>query len=356
VPTFFPTKDSLLDVNPMNMNSLTSLQDFEPKPASKSKIVLTKLQMLSYFNSQYSGITIENFDFDVLFKNIKPSRLVTLIEGMLLEKKIILVHQNHGILAVIIECLKSLIRPLKWCSPSSSFMIGPDSFEFMDTPFGFIYGFSRKTWDRDIMMNVDKSKLDDYFFEDSVILEIDKDYIQTKLESVIPRQKKLKLIEGIEKLLNSKSEKISEFYQKYPHLHSLKYEQLFWKSIELHIKRLFLNFFITTINNYLGFYKTEEEINKKLLRAESIFDFEKYISSYPLEEQELMRKLCMTQSFNLFIEKSFKSNCDGDEDIKNFIRTIQLLEKGNLYDNFRKQVSICGGNGESLRFSYKVRL
>ena len=104
IPIFLPMKDSLLDVNPLNLNSVTSLRDStnlgqEPQ----NKMVLTKQQMISYFNSQLSGLTIENFDYEVLFKNIKPGRLVTLIEGMLLEKKIILVHQNHGILAVIIE-------------------------------------------------------------------------------------------------------------------------------------------------------------------------------------------------------------------------------------------------------------
>lgn len=64
---------------------------------------LLSTRLSAIFNSPFSGITIENYDFELLFKHIKPNRLVTLFEGMLLEKKIILVHQNHGILAVIIE-------------------------------------------------------------------------------------------------------------------------------------------------------------------------------------------------------------------------------------------------------------
>lgn len=324
VPIFLPAKDC----NPDQMQSVSSLHDLVSSgQVPQSKVVLKKQQMVSYFNSQLSGLTPQNFDYEVLFMNIRPSRLVKLIEGILLEKKIILVHNNHGVLAVIIECLKSLIQPLKWCAPSSSFMIGPDSFEFMDSPFGYIYGFSRETWDRDIKINIDESQLDEYFFEDAVILEIDKDYLKTKLDSVIPPQKKNMLIEGIQKLLNSKDEMMSGFNQKYPHLYSLKYEQLFWKSLELHVKRLFLNFFITTINNYLGFYKSEEEIGDKALRADNIFDFERYVNAYPSEEKDFIKQLTMTQSFNHFIEKSYKSNCDGDTDIKAFICTIQLLEK-----------------------------
>lgn len=108
-------KDSLLDVNPLNMQSIASFHDSAHlNRETQSKVVLAKQHMIGYFTSQLSGLTIENFSFDVLFKNIKPSRLIILIEAMLLEKKIVLVHQNHGILAVIIECLKSLIRPLKW--------------------------------------------------------------------------------------------------------------------------------------------------------------------------------------------------------------------------------------------------
>jgi hypothetical protein len=326
IPIFLPMKDSLLDLNPLNMNSITSLDLSKNHEQMQSKMVLTKQQIVSYFNSQLTGLTIDNFEFDVLFKNIKLNRLIVLIEAMLLEKKIILVHQNHGVLAVIIECLKSLIRPLKWCGSSSSFMIGPGSFEFMDSPFGFIYGFSRKTWDRDIVMNVDQAGLDEYFFEDSVILEIDKDYMRTKLEPIIPNDKRTMIVTGIQKLLSSKEEMISNFNSKYPHLYSLKYEQLFWKSFELRVKRLFLNFFVTTINNYLGFYKTEEEIAQhKVIRAGKIFDFEKYVNQYPKEERIFMEQLVNTQSFCLFIENSYGCGCDAD--IKYFIQTIQSLEK-----------------------------
>ena len=136
---------------------------------------------------------------------------------------------------------------------------------------------------------------------------------------------------------------------KYPHLHSFKYEQLFWKYIELHVKRLFLNFFITTINNYLGFYKTEEEIRTvKTLRAEAIFDFQKYFSSYPKNEQDFMEKITNTQSFSLFIENSYKPNCGGDHDIKNFIQIIQMLEK----DKFPIVDSIEKAFANPIKYDY----
>lgn len=158
------------------------------------------------------------------------------------------------------------------------------------------------------MMNVDGAKLDEYFWEDSVILEVDRDYLRTQMEPVIPTEKRDMIIEGIERLVTGKEDRYREFTQKYTHLYSIKYEELFWKTAEIRVKRLFLNFFITTINNYLGFYKTEEEIKGKVLKAENIFDFEKYISKYPKNEQSFMKLLTSTQSFNLFIEKSFKSN------------------------------------------------
>jgi len=69
------------------MNSVTSIRESTNyNRETQTKMVLNKQQMLSYFNSQLSGLTIENFDYDVLFKNIKPNRLVMLIEAMLLEK------------------------------------------------------------------------------------------------------------------------------------------------------------------------------------------------------------------------------------------------------------------------------
>ena len=43
-----------------------------------------------------------------------------------------------------------------------------------------------------------------------------------------------------------------------------------------------------------------------------------------------MRMLTSTQSFNLFIEKSFKNDWEGDNEIKMFIKTLQLLEQGKV--------------------------
>ena len=40
--------------------------------------------------------------------------------------------------------------------------------------------------------------------------------------------------------------------------------------------------------------------------------------------------LTSTQSFNLFIEKSYKNDWEGDNDIKTFIKTLQLLEQGKI--------------------------
>ena len=125
------------------------------------------------------------------------------------------------------------------------------------------------------MMNMDRSKLDDYFFQDSVILEIDKDYLRTKIDPIIPKEKREVLVKGIHKLINMKKESIKSLKSKYPSLFSFKYEQLYWKWTELHMKKLFLNFFISTINNYLGFYKSEDEIFGSKFRAENIFEFEK---------------------------------------------------------------------------------
>lgn len=40
-----------------------------------------------------------------------------------------------------------------------------------------------------------------------------------------------------------------------------------------------------------------------------------------------MKALTSTQSFNHFIEKSYIPHCGGDDDIKGFIKTIELLEQ-----------------------------
>lgn len=285
----------------LNYLILDAGMSFGSQNYQNDKVILVKKQMVSYFNSKMSALTLDNYDYSVMFKCIKPSRLMTLFEALLLNLKIILVHNNHGILAIIIECLKSLIKPLKWYSPSCSFLLGPDSFEFMDSPFSFIYGFSRKHWDRDIMMNVDQFMLDQYFFENAVIYEIDKDYLRTQVKTSIPKQMKNILDESLHKILNDRNDEIKNMKFCTP-----QQEQFLWKLVELNTKRLFLEFLMVTLHDFERFYKPKSEIKSKNLSSENIFNFDDFILSFPKEEQDFIQKFTMTQSFNVFIEESYE--------------------------------------------------
>jgi len=67
---------------------------------------------IKYRNHKDFGFSLQNSCFELVLKKIRYIDLVSIVEAILQEKKIILIYENYEQNAVIIEALLSLIIPL----------------------------------------------------------------------------------------------------------------------------------------------------------------------------------------------------------------------------------------------------
>ncbi len=81
-----------------------------------------------------------------------------------MERKIVLIKNNFGDIAVIMESLVSLLTRLKWNFVFITYLT-PKLVECLDAPFPYIIGVSRKVWEDHCVMRE--------FPEDVIIYDID---------------------------------------------------------------------------------------------------------------------------------------------------------------------------------------
>jgi hypothetical protein len=117
-----------------------------------------------YRNTKSYGFTLDNYSFELLL-SLKPERILFLITALLLERKIILIKEKFGDIALIMESLVSLLNPLKWNFPFITYLT-PKLVDCLEAPFPYIIGVSRKIWEDHCQIRE--------FPEDVIIYDIDK--------------------------------------------------------------------------------------------------------------------------------------------------------------------------------------
>jgi hypothetical protein len=130
-----------------------------------------------YRNTKTYGFTLENYSFELLFQCMKPERILFLITALLLERKIVLIKENFGDIALIMEALVSLLNPLKWNFVFITYLT-PNLVECLEAPFPFIIGISRKVWDRYCVMRE--------YTDDIIIFDIDNQLLLNNIREELP--------------------------------------------------------------------------------------------------------------------------------------------------------------------------
>ena len=85
------------------------------------------------------------------------------------------------------------------------------------------------------------------------------------------------------------------------------------------MKQSFFNFFLLTLNNYLGYFRPYEANNpmvdpespekgRDMMNSNEVFDFDSYLESFKSNglAYSFMQRLIYTQSFSNFIEETFR--------------------------------------------------
>ena len=88
---------------------------------------------------------LENFGFNDLFMMVRPSFIVEIFICILHERKIIIVNADVGTCASLMQTMLTLLYPLRWsCALLSS--LSPSLVDYLDAPFPFLVGVSKKLW------------------------------------------------------------------------------------------------------------------------------------------------------------------------------------------------------------------
>ena len=117
-----------------------------------------------YRNTRSYGFALENYSFELLLQSLKPEKIIFLITALLLERKIVLIKDNFGDIAVIMESLVSLLTPLKWNFVFITYLT-PKLVDCLDAPFPYIIGVSRTVWENHCVMRE--------YPDDVIIFDID---------------------------------------------------------------------------------------------------------------------------------------------------------------------------------------
>jgi len=250
-------------------NHLYHSEDVENEIEIEDRIKTTPAVIAeSYFKyrnyrPQEGCLNLENYSFELLLKCLAPEKVMFLVTCLLLERKLVLIKESCGDIAIIMESLVGLLYPLKWNFVFISYL-APHLVECLDAPFPYVIGVSRKVW-------LDHCVTREYS-EDVVIFDIDR---QEKLNSLkeelpgLPEPQASILLRSLRELLDMRERfteeipqdtgdelvgKIQERLRRQP---KEAIDEYYWSYAQLRVKQSFFNFFLMTINNYSAYYKQQ---------------------------------------------------------------------------------------------------
>ncbi|CDW85806.1 UNKNOWN [Stylonychia lemnae] len=302
---------------PYNQNSQGMQGNYKCGPNCIKKRHKHKEKLVdSYFrfrNTKTYGFTLENYSFELLLQCLKPERILFLITALLLERKIILIKENFGDIALIMESLVSLLNPLKWNFVFITYLT-PQLVECLEAPFPYIIGVSKKVYLEQCQMR----ELPD----DIIKFDIDNQELLNQVREELPPlpQPQANVLQrSLKDMLDIKERFIETIQENATNkVTKDKLEEYYWAYAQIRVKQSFFNFFLLTINNYIGYFKNlDEEGNlsphKKdkqfydKLSSQDVFDFDSYLKQFDGGNRDFMEKLVRTQSFNNFIEETYKN-------------------------------------------------
>ena len=79
-------------------------------------------------------------------QTLKPEKLVQLVTALLLERKIVLIKDDIGDIALIMQGLITLLNPFQWCFTIITYL-NRELVDMLDAPFPFLIGVSTRTWE-----------------------------------------------------------------------------------------------------------------------------------------------------------------------------------------------------------------
>ncbi|EAR85037.2 DENN domain protein (macronuclear) [Tetrahymena thermophila SB210] len=251
-------------------------------------LVLNGREIFTLRNCVNKLFEIENFSYKPLFMKLSIQNIIDLIQSILLEKQIIIFSNNPSDIIHLCEALFTFIRPLTWNCLYIPFL-PTQMIETLHIMVPYIIGIHRNNKDQ-VLSSVES--------ENKVFLDLDSDYIiQDGLQ--LPEFLKFHLKEQLRDKLKNYKDTLKQGTKKEQNLNFM--------NLILNMKKIFLQFMISLINNYLPFFLFPTDFDYERDVSNEIFDFKAYFrfldaSSEPFY-QEFVQK---TMIFRSFIEETYK--------------------------------------------------
>ena len=142
IPFYFSFVLNSWDINPTNNKMIKSFHVL-PLIKGTDKNQINENNTNNYFMKLFiddkTPFPIKDYDLSILLNSFHIDDLIILYQSLLMEYEIILIFNNFENINLIIHSLLSLIYPLKWKFPITSFLL-PETEVMLDAPFATIIG------------------------------------------------------------------------------------------------------------------------------------------------------------------------------------------------------------------------
>ena len=321
LPFYFSFILNSWDINPSN-NKL--IKSFHVLPLKSENILnnnkITSDFFIKLFINDKSPFPIKDYNISILLYKFHIDDLIIIYQALLMEYEIILIFDNFEEINILIYSLLSLIYPLKWKFPITSFLL-PETEVMLDAPFATIIGvhesfkylieykIKKECFNLETTIIYDlKEKnfvLKDPNFpllDNKLINNIKSSLYFLKADLLQFKHGTIKFNNGLMKLFD-KNEKIVNKIE-----HS--------KYINIKIISIFFNIFLDLIKNFKSCIKYDEieknKININISEPNDFFDFNKFEQNFIFDS---------TSSYNQFFLNFSKTLM-----FSNFVRNFILYE------------------------------
>ena len=321
LPFYFSFILNSWDINPSN-NKL--IKSFHVLPLKSENILnnnkTTSDFFIKLFINDKSPFPIKDYNISILLYKFHIDDLIIIYQALLMEYEIILIFDNFEEINILIYSLLSLIYPLKWKFPITSFLL-PETEVMLDAPFATIIGvhesfkylieykIKKECFNLETTIIYDlKEKnfvLKDPNFpllDNKLINNIKSSLYFLKADLLQFKHGTIKYNNGLMKLFD-KNEKIVNKIE-----HS--------KYINIKIISIFFNIFLDLIKNFKLCIKYDEieknKININISEPNDFFDFNKFEQNFIFDS---------TSSYNQFFLNFSKTLM-----FTNFVRNFILYE------------------------------
>ena len=274
------------DINPTNNKTIKSFHVLPLKKENKNKIIENNNKdfFIKIFIDDKTPFPIKDYDLTILLNIFHIDDLIILYQGLLMEFEIILIFNNFENINIIIHSLLSIIYPLKWKFPITSFLL-PETEVMLDAPFATIIGvhesfkylieykIKKECFNLETTLIYDltqkKFVLKDPGFpllENKMITNIKSSLYFLKADLYQFKHGTIKINNGLMKLFN-RNENITN---------KIEYKIYF----NMKIISIFFNIFIDLIKNFKSYIKYDyiekNKINIVTCEPNDFFDFNKF--------------------------------------------------------------------------------